>query len=119
MDPFGFAMENYDAVGAYRTKDGMQPIDSTGVLPTGQNFSGLVDLAKIIGSDPAFPACMPTKLYTYALGRGVDQTDPNNLDVPTLAAVSNGFATNGLKFQDLVARIVLSPTFLNRRGDGG
>jgi hypothetical protein len=119
MDPIGFGMENYDAVGAYRTKDGTLPIDSTGVLPSGQMFSGLVDLAKIIGSDPAFPTCMATKLYTYALGRGVDQTDPNNLDVPTLDAVSNGFASNGLKFQDLVTRIVLSPTFLNRRGDGG
>jgi len=119
MDPIGFGMENYDAVGAYRTKDGTLPIDSTGMLPSGQMFSGLVDLAKIIGSDPAFPTCMATKLYTYALGRGVDQTDPNNLDVPTLDAVSNGFASNGLKFQDLVTRIVLSPTFLNRRGDGG
>ncbi len=118
MDPIGFAMENYDAVGTYRTTDGMLPIDSTGVLPSGQKFTGLADLAKIIGSDPGFPACMATKLYTYALGRGVNQTDPNNLDVPALAAVSSAFATNGLKFQDLVARIVLSPTFLNRRGDG-
>src|SRR5260370_21699029 len=118
MDPIGFAMENYDAVGTYRTTDGMLPIDSTGVLPSGQKFTGLADLAKIIGSDPGFPACMATKLYTYALGRGVNQTDPNNLDVPALPAASSAFATNGLKLQDLVARIVLSPTFLNRRGDG-
>jgi Protein of unknown function (DUF1585) len=62
---------------------------------------------------------MTTKLYTYALGRGVDTADPNNMDVPTLASVSSAFATNGLKFQDLVTRIILSPTFLNRRGDGG
>jgi hypothetical protein len=119
MDPIGFGMENYNAVGAYRTMDGTLPIDSTGTLPSGQKFSGLMDLTKIIGSDPAFPKCMATKLYTYALGRGMVLTDPNNLDVPSVAAVSSGFAANGLKFQDLAARIVMTPTFLNRRGDGG
>jgi hypothetical protein len=119
MDPMGFAMENYNAVGAYRTMDGTLPVDSTGVLPSGQKFAGLVDLAKIIGSDPAFPKCMATKLYTYALGRGMVLSDPNNLDVPALAAVSSDFAMNGLKFQNLVAGVVMSPTFLNRRGDGG
>jgi hypothetical protein len=119
MDPIGFAMENYNAVGVYRTMDGMLPIDSTGVLASGEKFSGLLDLAKIVGSDPEFSKCMTTKLYTYALGRGVVSTDPNNMDVSTLAAVSGAFATNGLKFQDLVAGIVTSPTFLSRRGDGG
>jgi hypothetical protein len=119
MDPIGFAMENYNAVGVYRTTDGMFPIDSTGVLPSGQKFNGLLDLAKIIGSDPAFPKCMTTKLYTYALGRAAVLSDPNNMDASTLAAVSGAFAANGLKFQDLVARIVTGPTFLNRRGDGG
>jgi hypothetical protein len=119
MDPIGFGMENYNAIGAYRTMDGTLPIDSTGVLPSGQKFSGVLDLAKIVGGNPAFGQCMATKLYTYALGRGLDLTDPNNMDVPSLAAVSSGFAAKGLKFQDLVAGIVLSPTFLNRRGDGG
>ncbi len=119
MDPIGFGLESYNAAGAYRTMDGGLPIDPSGMLPSGQKFSGLVDLAKIIGSDPAFPTCMATKLYTYALGRGVDLIDPKNMDGPTLAALSSGFATGGLKFQDLIARIVLSPTFLNRRGDGG
>jgi len=119
MDPIGFSMENYNAIGAYRTTDGTLPVDSTGVLPSGEKFSGVVDLAKIIGKNPAFAECMATKLYTYALGRGLELTDPNHMDVPSLDAVSSAFATNGLKFQDLVAGIVSSPTFLNRRGDGG
>jgi len=119
MDPIGFGMENYNPIGAYRTKDGTLPVDSTGVLPSGEKFSGVADLAKIIGKNPEFAKCMATKLYTYALGRGLELTDPNHMDVPSLAAVSSGFATNGLKFQDLVAGIVSSPTFLNRRGDGG
>ncbi|HXI60389.1 MAG TPA: DUF1592 domain-containing protein [Polyangia bacterium] len=119
MDPIGFGLENYDPVGAYRTTDGMLPIDSAGTLPGGQKFSGVADLAQIIGANPEFPRCMATKLYTYALGRGLTMTDPNSMDGPTLSTVSGGFATGGLKFQDLVARIILSPTFLNRRGDGG
>ena len=119
MDPIGFGLENYDAVGAFRTMDGKLPIDSTGKLPDGQTFSGVVDLAKIIGANPEFPQCMATKLYTYALGRGVDTIDPNSMDPAALDAVSRGFATSGLKFQDLIARIISSPTFLNRRGDGG
>jgi hypothetical protein len=119
MDPIGFGLENYNAAGAYRTTDGTMPIDSSGMLPGGQKFNGVADLARIIGSDPAFPTCMAAKLYTYALGRGVDLTDPNNMDGPTLAAVTSAFTTGGLKFQDLIARIVMSPTFLNRRGNGG
>jgi Protein of unknown function (DUF1592)/Protein of unknown function (DUF1588)/Protein of unknown function (DUF1595)/Protein of unknown function (DUF1587)/Protein of unknown function (DUF1585) len=119
MDPIGFGMENYNAVGAYRTLDGTLPIDSSGTLPSGQKFSGLIDLTKIIGSDPGFPKCMTTKLYTYALGRAMVLTDPNNMDVPSVAAVSSGFVTNGLKFQNLATGIVMAPTFLNRRGDGG
>ena len=119
MDPIGFGMENYDAVGAYRTMDGMLPIDSTGTLPSGEKFNGLMDLAPIIASNPAFPKCMTSKLYAYALGRSAVLNDPNHLDGTTLMALASGFAKNGLKFQDLLAAIVASPTFLSRRGDGG
>ena len=119
MDPIGFSMENYNAVGVYRTMDGMLPVDSTGMLSTGQKISGLMDLAQIVGSDPAFPKCMASKLYTYALGRGVVLDNPMHLDVTALPALSDKFAKGGLKFQDLVKGVITSPTFLNRRGDGG
>ncbi len=119
MDPIGFSMENYNAVGVYRTTDGMLPIDSTGMLSTGQKISGLMDLAQIVGNDPAFPRCMASKLYTYALGRGAVLDNPMHLDVTALPALADKFAKGGLKFQDLVKGVITSPTFLNRRGDRG
>jgi hypothetical protein len=119
MDPMGFAMENYDAIGAYRTLDGSLPVDATGTLPTtGQSFDGLVELTQIIAKDPAFPACLATKLYTYALGRGLVK-DPAHLDTSSLSTVAREFSENGLEFRDLVTGVVKSPTFLNRRGEGG
>ena len=119
MDPIGFGMENYDAIGQYRTVDNTLPIDSTGTLPSGATFSGLVQLTQLIAKDPAFPKCMTSKLYAYALGRGLVMTDPNHMDASVLSAVASKFSGNGLKFQDLVAGIVNSPTFLTRRGDAG
>jgi hypothetical protein len=119
MDPIGFSMENYDAVGAYRTMDNYLPIDSTGMLPGGQQFNGLIDLTQILGNNPAFAPCMTSKLYSYALGRTAVLTDPTNLDATTLQALSDRFAKSGLNFQDLVTGVITSPTFLTRRGDGG
>ncbi len=120
MDPIGFGMENYDAIGAYRTQDNGQPIDATGTLPTGETFNGLAQLAPLIAKNPAFSKCLATKLYTYALGRGLvlPADEPAHLDSSTLTALSTAFSQGGLKFQDLVAHIVNSPTFLNRRGEG-
>ena len=118
MDPIGFGMENYDAIGAYRTTDNSLPVDASGTLPTGEMFNGIVQLAPLIAKNPAFPPCLASKLYTYALGRGVD-TDPTQMDTTTLAAVSAAFSKGGLKFQDLVGGVVTSAPFLNRRGEGG
>jgi hypothetical protein len=118
MDPIGFGMENYDAIGAYRTTDNSLPVDASGTLPTGEMFNGIVQLAPLIAKNPAFPPCLASKLYTYALGRGVD-TDPTQMDTTTLAAMSAAFSKGGLKFQDLVGGVVTSAPFLNRRGEGG
>ena len=119
MDPIGFGMESYDAVGAYRTLDGTLPVDASGTLPSGETFNGVIELAQIIAKDPAFPQCLATKLYTYALGRGAVTADANHLDASTLKALGSAFSNNGLKFQDLALGVITSPTFLNRRGEGG
>ena len=120
MDPIGFGMENYDAIGAYRTTDNQLPVDATGTLPTtGQAFNGLVELTQLIAKNPAFPSCVASKLYTYALGRGLVLNDPKHLDPSALSAAASRFSGSGLKFQELVAGVVNSPTFLNRRGEGG
>jgi hypothetical protein len=115
MDPIGYGLENYNAVGAYRTMDGTLPVDATGTLD-GQKFNGELDMAKIIASDPRFPACVANKLYTYALGQMPDLTDATSLDGPTLASLTDSFKKNGLQFPQLVAGIVSSPAFLTRRG---
>ncbi len=119
MDPIGFGMENYDAIGAYRTLDNGLPIDATGTLPSGEHFTGLAELTQLISKNPAFPTCLASKLYTYALGRGLVTDDPNHMDTQTLSALAAAFASKGLKFQDLAASVIAAPTFVNRRGEGG
>jgi hypothetical protein len=118
MDPIGFGLENYNAIGAYRTMDGKLPVDASGMLQ-GQMFNGELDLARIIGGDPRFPACLATKLFTYALGRTPNSTDPNSLDGATLSSLTDGFVKSGLQFGGLLASIVSSPAFLTRRGSMG
>jgi hypothetical protein len=115
MDPIGYGLENYNPIGAYRVMDGTLPVDATGTLD-GQKFNGELDMSRIIGSDPRFPGCLANKLYTYALGRVPDLTNPTSLDAPTLASLTDNFTKNGLQFGQLLASIVTSPTFLTRRG---
>jgi hypothetical protein len=116
MDPIGLGLENYDAIGAYRTMDGANAIDSAGALPEGQMFTGPKELAALVAADPNFARCVTEKLYTYALGRAPDRT-PTHLDGPTLAALAERLRSGGYSFPELVAAIVQSPTFSNRRGD--
>lgn len=116
MDPIGFGLENYDAIGAYRTLDGGMSIDSAGTLPNGSPFSGAQQLSALIASDPSFPGCVTQKLYAYALGRLPDKT-PTQMDGQTLASITTGFKSGGLSFKDLIKRIVTAPTFVTRRGE--
>ncbi|HEY5375457.1 MAG TPA: DUF1592 domain-containing protein [Polyangiaceae bacterium] len=118
MDPIGFGMENYDAIGAYRTTDNSLPVDASGTLPSGESFNGLAELTPLIAKNPAFPKCLATKLYTYALGRGI-VNDPAQMDGVALTAMADAFVKGGLKFQDLVGGVITSAPFLNRRGEGG
>jgi len=117
MDAIGFGMENYDAIGAYRTTDNSLPVDASGTLPTGETFNGLAQLTPLIAKNPAFPKCLAGKLYSYALGRGIIN-DPAQMDAAALNALSDAFSKGGLKFQDLVGGVITSAPFLNRRGEG-
>src|SRR5206468_6325729 len=74
MDPLGFGFENYDAIGAWRTKDGKFAVDAGGVLPDGRKFNGPAELRKILKERQAeFTRCLTEKLLTYALGRGMER----------------------------------------------
>ncbi|MES1172141.1 MAG: DUF1588 domain-containing protein, partial [Bacteroidota bacterium] len=116
MDPIGFGLENYDAVGAYRTQDSGVDIDSNGQLPGGAKFSGAEELSAQVAADPAFAACVTKKLYSYALGR-MPERAATHMDGQTLASITAGFKSGGMVFKDLVKRIVTAPTFVSRRGE--
>ena len=76
MDPLGFALENFDAVGAWRTRDGGVPIDASGTLPDGRPFAGPDGLRAVLRARAnEFLRCFAEKLLTYAIGRGLTPSD--------------------------------------------
>ena len=107
MDPLGFGLENYDAVGAWRTHDGKFPIETTGTLPGGQTFTGSKGLKEILkGKSDAFVHNVTEKLLTYSLGRGLER-----FDRPTVEAISKQVAANNYRFSALVMEVVKSTPF--------
>ncbi len=108
MDPLGFALENFDATGQWRSKseDGA-PIDASGVLLDGSKVDGPVTLRAALMSRPeVFVSTLTEKLMTYALGRGVDYND-----MPTIREIVAKAAADHYRFSDLVTGIVKSPEF--------
>ena len=111
MDPIGFGLENFNAIGAWRTMEGASPIDSSGALPNGLEFNGPAELREALVQRPgAFIRTMTTKLLTYALGRGVEYYDAPAVRVITAAAARSNYA-----FSSLVLGIVDSVPFQMRR----
>ena len=114
MDPLGFAFENYDAIGAWRTRDEAQPIDPSGTLPSGQTFKGPEDLKQILkGKKDLFARCLTEKMLTYALGRGVDYPDR-----PTIEGIVAALDRDNGKFSTLVIEIARSDPFRMRVSKG-
>jgi hypothetical protein len=97
MDPLGFALENFDAVGKYRVKEAGLPIDASGVLPNGQKVNGAAELQKslVANNQDAFVECVTEKMLTYALGRGLEYYDKCAVDkiLVALKADENRFNT--------------------------
>jgi hypothetical protein len=111
MDPAGFAMENYDAIGRWRTHESGNPIDTSGSLPDGSSFTGVDGLQKALMSHPeAFVGTMAEKLMTYSLGRGVTWTD-----APAIRKIVADSREDGYHFSSLVLGIVNSTPFQMRR----
>ncbi|WP_439621740.1 DUF1592 domain-containing protein [Gemmata sp.] len=112
MDGLGFGLENFDAVGAFRTKDGDAAIDSSGELPGNLKFTGPTELKQILlGKKDLFAKCLTEKLMTYGLGRGLDYYDRRAVDQVVAAAAKNDY-----KLSVLIAEIVKSDPFRLRRG---
>ena len=115
MDPLGFALENYNAIGQWRTRDAGQPIDSSGVLPDGRAFHGSAELKSILaGNRDAFAGCLTEKLMIYALGRGLEGYDRG-----AVKQIAADLAANGYRFSVLISGIVNSVPFQMGRGDEG
>jgi hypothetical protein len=111
MDPIGFSLENYDAIGRWRTEDAGAPVDASGNLPGGDPFSGMEGLKKALLSHPdMFVSTTVEKLMTYALGRGVEVYDQ-----PAIRGVLNGAQASHYSFSSLVLGIVNSTPFQMRR----
>jgi hypothetical protein len=114
MDPLGFAFENYNAIGAWREKDGEHDINAAGELPGGQQFSGPTGLKEVLlARKDDFTKCLVEKMLIYALGRGMEYYDR-----PTLSRIAKTVADNDYRFSSLVVEIVKSEPFVNRRGFG-
>ena len=82
MDPLGLAMENFNALGLWRTNEFKQPIDAAGTLLTGESFSSIQELKRILAQNHAkdFYRTLTEKMLTYALGRGLDYSDVETVD---------------------------------------
>jgi mono/diheme cytochrome c family protein len=110
MDPIGFALENFDAVGAWRTREPGGPIDASGQLADGTKIDGVVTLRNAVLSRPTvFVGTMTEKMLTYALGRGLSYAD-----MPVVRAIVREAARNDYKFSSLVLGVVNSMPFQMR-----
>jgi hypothetical protein len=110
MDPVGFALENFDAIGAWRTREPGGPIDATGELADGRRVDGVVTLRKAILERPEIVANTFTeKLMTYALGRGVEAQD-----MPAVRRVLRDASARDYRMSSLVLGIVKSVPFQMR-----
>ena len=112
MDPLGFGLENYDAIGMWRTMDGKFEIDPVGQLPDGRAFHQPSELRTILLQDRQdFARALTSKLLIYALGRGLERYDK-----PTVRGIVNRLPQHDYRFSGLVLEIVKSLPFQMRRG---
>lgn len=112
MDGIGFGLENFDAIGRWRAKDGEFAIDASAQLPSGANFTGPAGLRKyLVARKEQFVRTFVEYLLTYALGRGLEVYDRCAVDSIVKAAKKGGY-----KFSAIVHAIVWSDPFSKRRG---
>ena len=114
IDPAGFALEGFDAIGRYRQVDEwFNQIDTSGVLPDGTSFDGAADLREALVLQPErFVSTFTEKLMTYALGRGLEY-----YDMPAVRQIVREAEANNYGMQSIITGIVLSYPFLHRRSE--
>ena len=109
IDPLGFALENYDAIGGWRDRyDGKRKIDPSGKLPRGKSFSTNAEFRElIVGQEETFTRCLAEKLLTYAIGRELDGNDR-----PSIDSICQSIKGENRGLRDLVEAVVTSESFL-------
>jgi hypothetical protein len=113
MDPLGFGLENYDAIGRWRDRDGKFAVDASGVLPNGQPFTSAGEMRTLLASQlPQFSRALTEKMFVYALRRGLDPADRRSVNDITKALAGDGY-----RFRTLMHEIVKSLPFRYRRGE--
>lgn len=112
MDPLGLGLENFNALGMYRDRDRDQPIDAGGKLITGESFTNIHELKRILKESRRrdFYACLTEKFLTYALGRG-----PEYYDVPAIDGIIDQLERNDGRFGALLMGVIESAPFQKRR----
>jgi hypothetical protein len=111
MDPLGFGLENFNAIGAWRDADGKFPIDAAGEMADGRQWRDGAGLKAILRTEhAAFERGLAEKLLIYALGRGLERYDR-----PVLASIAARLPANGHRFSELVFGVVESLPFQYRR----
>ncbi len=110
MDPLGLGLENFDALGRWRDKDGEKPVDASGELPTGESFTGSLELISVFRSRrEQFHRALTERMMVYALGRGLDYYDQC-----AVKRVLDLMKQQDYRFSSLVEGIVISDPFLKR-----
>jgi mono/diheme cytochrome c family protein len=107
MDPLGFALENFDALGRWRTESDGAPIDASASLPDGMAFAGVGGLRTLLASHQEdFARTLTGKLLAYAVGRGMESAD-----MPTIRKIARDAAQNEYRWSSIILGIVNSPPF--------
>jgi hypothetical protein len=110
MDPLGFALENFNALGQWRSQDEGHPVDAAGIMPDGSKFNGVGGLRSALLAKPEiFVETMTEKMMTYALGRGLEY-----YDAPAIRHVARAVKQQDNRFSELVLGIVTSTPFRMR-----
>ena len=113
MDPIGFALENYNGIGQWRSEDGGSHIDASGKLPDGTKFNGPAGLRDVMTGPKReeFATTVAEKLLTYGLGRGLEYYDQ-----PAVRSILRECGAQDYRMRDLIQAIVMSTPFQQRRG---
>ncbi len=114
MDPLGFALENFDAIGAWRTSESGAPIDSTGTLPSGVQFRGVAGLRQVLTTTyrDQFVRTVIEMLLISALGRGAER-----YDMPAVRAIARQAAANDYRWSAVIQAVITSVPFQMRRSE--